>query len=189
MKPPKINYSDLYADGIFSPSQPLVKKYLKVLFYEIYQRAHHIYALLEHLPSEEFCIVRWYDYRASRKTGCGSKTSPERYSLPEFKKSLGLFHDKDEFCVVFGRSILRSVGNLTPSELDNLYDRYGQEQCEKALRENRMLSLTPHILHTYGMTRTDLDVVRTLLHEWNSIARIKIRAEYEALKNLDCVKA
>lgn len=171
------------------------KRFLVDFFTALRKEQHHIYVLLENLPYEYFVIERTYDrnlYWNSRNTTKedGFLDPHERYSLSEFLEKKGQFHPIDDFeIIVLGQRFLQ-YSNERPSqkELITLYIKFLSEQCERHLRLNKPLALTPETVQRYGLTESDVHKIWPYIEDYNHKAKQKIWAEFNALKKLDFIR-
>lgn len=114
----------------------------------------------------------------------------ERYTLKEFLAKKRTFHRIDEFeLVALGTSFTNSKAEL-PSQklLKQLYMKFLQEQCERHLRLNTPIRLTPEIINRYGLTKWDAGKIRPYINRFNRKAKTKIRAEFDKLAALDFIR-
>lgn len=167
--------------------QELKKQYLKSFFSELRRTSHHIYVLLENLPLPLFALVRYYDHRQARRDGMTYRETTDVYTLREFYSLAGQFHKYDEFRVMFYGNIFYFEAELTPAAFGKYYARFLYCECERALRRNAPILLTRESIREYGLTRNSAKIVNSYLDLYNTAAIEKIRAEYEALRTLDCV--
>ena len=96
----------------------------------------------------------------------------------------------DEFeLVALGTSFTNSKAEL-PSQklLKQLYMKFLQEQCERHLRLNTPIRLTPEIINRYGLTKWDAGKIRPYINRFNRKAKTKIRAEFDKLAALDFIR-
>ena len=187
MKNHVLSIDGLLPDAAVRPAPaPLRKKYLKSLFHDLRHQAHHLHALLSHLPGEQFSVVRFFDYR-NAKEGWEDRAVPDYYTLREFYAYAGQFHLLDEFRILFGERALHFEPEATAETFAEYYDEFLQSRCEKRLRANDPLRLTRELIRQYGLTRQDVRIVRDRIEAYNAAAVAKIQAEYDALKALACV--
>lgn len=170
-----------------------MKQYLLDFFTALYEEQHHIYVLLENLPLDYFAVERTYDRLLYWNNRNGSHEVDgwlyprERYTLKEFLAKKRTFHRIDEFeLVALGTSFTNSKAEL-PSQklLKQLYMKFLQEQCERHLRLNTPIRLTPEIINRYGLTKWDAGKIRPYINRFNRKAKTKIRAEFDKLAALD----
>lgn len=173
-----------------------MKQYLLDFFAALYEEQHHIYVLLENLPLDHFAVERTYDRLLYWNNRHGSSEADgwlyprERYTLKEFLAKKHTFHRIDGFeLVALGASFTNSKTDV-PSQkvLKRLYLKFLQEQCERRLRLNTPIRLTPEVLDRYGLTKWDAGKIRPYLNRFNREARAKIRAEYDKLAGLDFIR-
>lgn len=162
----------------------------------LYEEQHHIYVLLENLPLDYFAVERTYDRLLYWNNRNGSHEVDgwlyprERYTLKEFLAKKRTFHRIDEFeLVALGTSFTNSKAEL-PSQklLKQLYMKFLQEQCERHLRLNTPIRLTPEIINRYGLTKWDAGKIRPYINRFNRKAKTKIRAEFDKLAALDFIR-
>ena len=165
-------------------------------FTALYEEQHHIYVLLENLPLDYFAVERTYDRLLYWNNRNGSHEVDgwlyprERYTLKEFLAKKRTFHRIDEFeLVALGTSFTNSKAEL-PSQklLKQLYMKFLQEQCERHLRLNTPIRLTPEIINRYGLTKWDAGKIRPYINRFNRKAKTKIRAEFDKLAALDFIR-
>ena len=173
-----------------------MKQYLLDFFTALYEEQHHIYVLLENLPLDYFAVERTYDRLLYWNNRNGSHEVDgwlyprERYTLKEFLAKKRTFHRIDEFeLVALGTSFTNSKAEL-PSQklLKQLYMKFLQEQCERHLRLNTPIRLTPEIINRYGLTKWDAGKIRPYINRFNRKAKTKIRAEFDKLAALDFIR-
>ena len=173
-----------------------MKQYLLDFFTALYEEQHHIYVLLENLPLDYFAVERTYDRLLYWNDRNGSHEVDgwlyprERYTLKEFLAKKRTFHRIDEFeLVALGTSFTNSKAEL-PSQklLKQLYMKFLQEQCERHLRLNTPIRLTPEIINRYGLTKWDAGKIRPYINRFNRKAKTKIRAEFDKLAALDFIR-
>ena len=173
-----------------------MKQYLLDFFTALYEEQHHIYVLLENLPLDYFAVERTYDRLLYWNNRNGSHEVDgwlyprERYTLKEFLAKKRTFHRIDEFeLVALGTSFTNSKAEL-PSQklLKQLYMKFLQEQCERHLRLNTPIRLTPEIINRYGLTKWDAGKIRLYINRFNRKAKTKIRAEFDKLAALDFIR-
>ena len=158
-----------------------MKQYLLDFFTALYEEQHHIYVLLENLPLDYFAVERTYDRLLYWNNRNGSH---------EFMAKIRTFHRIDEFeLVALGTSFTNSKAEL-PSQklLKQLYMKFLQEQCERHLRLNTPIRLTPEIINRYGLTKWDAGKIRPYINRFNRKAKTKIRAEFDKLAALDFIR-
>ena len=152
-----------------------MKQYLLDFFTALYEEQHHIYVLLENLPLDYFAVERTYDRLLYWNNRNGSHEVDgwlyprERYTLKEFLAKKRTFHRIDEFeLVALGTSFTNSKAEL-PSQklLKQLYMKFLQEQCERHLRLNTPIRLTPEIINRYGLTKWDAGKIRPYINRFN----------------------
>jgi hypothetical protein len=66
--------------------------------------------------------------------------------------------------------------------------KFLQEQCERHLRLNTPIRLTPEIINRYGLTKWDAGKIRPYINRFNRKAKTKIRAEFDKLAALDFIR-
>lgn len=173
-----------------------MKQYLFDFFTALYEEQHHIYVLLENLPLDYFAVERTYDRllywnnRNNNREVDGWLYPRERYTLKEFLAKKRTFHRIDEFeLVTLGARFTNSKTEI-PSQkvLKRLYLKFLQEQCERRLRLNTPIRLTPEVLDRYGLTKWDAGKIRPYINRFNREARAKIRAEFDKLAGLDFIR-
>lgn len=180
------------ADDLLTPTDEqsytaLTKKVLKDFLFNLRHTEHPIFALFNHAPADQFAIIRYLDYR-HMKNACGFRAKADYYTVPEFYKNAASFHNCDEFRIVFGKNILHFAEELVGGGIERLYEAYLQDLCEKGLRTNKPIRLTRELITKYSLTRNDVRVVLLCLADYNVTAQNKIQAEYDTLKNLNCLK-
>ena len=173
-----------------------MKQYLLDFFAALYAEQHHIYVLLENLPLDNFAVERTYDRLLYWNNRNGSHEVDgwlyprERYTLKEFLAKKRTFHRIDEFeLVALGTSFTNSKAELPSQKLfKRLYMKFLQEQCERRLRLNTPIRLTPEVLDRYGLTKWDAGKIRPYINRFNRKAKTKIRAEFDKLAALDFIR-
>lgn len=163
------------------------KEYLKGFLAELRDKAHHIYALLEHLPPDMFCVARYFE-RAAASYDWDFKDAPDIYSIPDFLQNYEQFDENDFFQVDFGSDHFFFELELSKILFIPFYESFIIEHCELGLRHNKPIALTNEVRKKYGLTEEDFMIVGRYLEECNARAAGKIQHEYDTLKNLDCVK-
>lgn len=164
----------------------LRKEFLKSFFSDLHRTSHHIYALWECLPVRYFAVIRYWDHKAAGRKGLSYRETPDVYSPGEFNASIEKFHEYDEFRVMFDTALFYFESELTPEMIEQCYARFLQVKCEKAIRANAPFRLTPELIRRYGLMQKDVEIICSYLDKYNNAAIEKIKAEYEALKKLDC---
>lgn len=172
-----------------------VTRYLIDFFTALREEQHHIFVLLENLPSEYFVIERTYDRQLYWNNRKGTRVDGylyphESYSLSEFLEKQNQFHSIDDFEVtVLGRNFFDTIsGILSQKELQTLYIKFLREQCERHLRLNKPIALTSKIIRQYGLTECDVLKIRPYISRYNREARKKIGDEYRNLAQLDFIR-
>lgn len=165
----------------------LRKEYLKEFLTDLCNEEHYIYALLENLPLEEFSIARVHEHTTA-KNNIELKDIPDVYSIKGFFTCYDQFNDKDFFRVSFVADHFYFKLELTPMLFISFYERFLAYHCEKGLRTNKPVILTPQLCKQYGLTFYDAQTVRYYLKLFNKEITERIQFEYEALKLLDCIK-
>lgn len=172
-----------------------MKQYLVDFFTALRKEQHHIYVLLENLPLEQVAILRTYDRllywnnrQGSRVDGC--LDHPERYGVAEFMEQKNRFHRIDEFELIALSVRFTNSRYDVPSQkvLKRLYLDFLREQCERHLRQNTPIALTPEIIDQYGLTKEDVGKIRPYVNRYTREAKAKIRADYDALARLDFIR-
>lgn len=167
-------------------SVPLTKKYIKAILGRLKYSHHHIYALIETLPEDDFAIVRRYSYRDYTEETRGYVFQP--YSLKGFYAGAASFHVRDEFIIVFGRENLCYESPTIVKNIEMLYDSYLTDRCEEAIWSNETIKVTPALAKQYGLTRSDALVVRKRLDAINTAIVTRLQKQYDDLKGLSCIR-
>ena len=165
---------------------PLTKKYVKDIMRRLKYGYHHIYALIETLPEDDFAIVRRYSYRDYTEETRGYVFQP--YSLKGFYAGAASFHVRDEFYIQFGGGRLCNESETSVKNIETLYDRYLIDRCEEAIRRNDPIRITPSLAKQYGLTRSDALVVRKRLDAINTAIVTRLQKQYDDLKGLACIR-
>lgn len=174
-------------------SRRFMKRYMIDLFTTLKRDKHHIYALLLCLPLEQFAIVQYKDWRlgyAQRSipfSSWGELDQPRIFSLAEFFAQRARFHRFEEFTIYLFDESFDYDRRLLLERIEERYEEYLCEACERALRADRRIELTPELIREHALTRADTAIVRAYLDRYNSQAQRKLQAEYDALKGLQCI--
>lgn len=174
-------------------SRRFMKRYLIDLFTALKRERHPIYALLLRLPREQFAIVQnldWRLYRVQDAEGAalpGRSDQPRIFSLAEFFAQRARFHRFDEFTIYLFDEAFNLTHRLSLERIEERYEEYLCEACERALRADRRIELTRELIREHALTRADAVIVRGYLDRYNTQAQRKLQAEYDALKGLQCI--
>lgn len=182
--------------------KPIDKTALKEFLSQAEAQMHHIYLLLAGLPKEHFCLYRMID-RTGKREGYDDPAE-NTYTISEFYRRYDDFLPEDEFGIYFYVYLDRIDSDRVDEYSDTLcvdmregatvellrsyIGRYMQDYCEAYMRENKPFRLTPQVIGHFGFTTEDVDKLRPLVGLCNDRARRKLQAEYDALKELDCVR-
>lgn len=180
-------FVDAHKDSFYPYFCKLTKKYIKAVLQDLHDVAHHVYICLEHAPENRFAIIRYYDYvRCSIHTE--SFIEDEHFTIPQFFQHFELFHESDEFRVLFYTEVFYYRQSFTPHILEIIYRHYIKFMCEHGLRENTPLYLTSKMIRKYHLTKADAKKVRKLIGQVNSNLQYDMQLEYNRLANLECIK-
>lgn len=174
-------------DFIGRHPEEICKEYLKECLTELKTEEHYIYVLLDTLPLEAFCISRYQEHN-SESDSLDFKETPDAYSVKDFYRNYNRFHDKDFFFIRFGRDHFYFELELSVMLLIPFYECFLATRCEREMRNNKPILLTPELRKQYGLTTYDTGFVSRYLEQFNKDAANKIQLEYDAVKGLDCIK-
>lgn len=175
-------------DNRFSPILcKLQKNYIRAVLQDLHDMAHHVYVLLENLPENRFAIVRYYDHVRSlmQRPVFGQD---DAFTLRQFIRHFDLLHERDQFRVLFFTEVFYYEQSFTPHMLEIIYRHYLKYVCRQKLRENNPLCLTPTLALEYGLSKADAHRATTYIEEYNAGIAADVQAEYNALKNIDCIE-
>lgn len=175
-------------DNHFSPClRPLQKEFIRAVLQDLHDIAHHVYVLLEHLPENRFAIVRYYDHvRSLMQHPVYGRD--DAFTLRQFLQHYDLLHERDEFRVIFFTEVFYYEQSFTPHVLEIVYRHYLKYVCRQNLRENAPLRLTPDLVREYGLSEAEAQKTCTYIEECNTSIAADVQAEYNALKNIDCIE-
>lgn len=179
-------YRNGFYDASGRPLAALHKRYLKTFLRELRETSHHIFVLLDHLPTKWFEIVRYADYR-NRNGGREYRGLSSHYSLGMFYQNAGDYHPLDEFRVLFYGQVYYYEQELTAGRFRKQYEHFLRCQCREGLRGNTPIVLTRELIRKYGLTRNDAAIVGQYLDRFNAEAIRQMQEEYDLLKRLDCI--
>lgn len=181
---------------------PIHARFLKEFLSETETRAHHIYALMTGLPKENFYLYRFYDH-INRVEGCEDRPN-NTFTVQEFLDRAEAFHPEDYFGIYFhvhldrvdsdrleeyeDRISIDMKRETTISNLKRCMRMFLEFYCEKCQRDNRPFELTPEMAECFGLSYRDVEALRKLFSRYNTAAKRRIRAEYEALRKLDFIR-
>ena len=175
-------------DNRFSPVLcKLQKNYIRAVLQDLHDAAHHVYVLLENLPENRFAIVRYYDHvrHLMERPVFGHD---DAFTLRQFIRHFDLLHAKDEFRVGFFTEVFYYEQSFTPHVLEIVYRHYLKYLCRQKLRQNTPLCLTPDLVRKYGLSEAEAQKACAYIEECNTSLAADVQAEYNALKNLDCIE-
>lgn len=165
----------------------LRKEYIRAVLQDLHDLFHHVHVLLENLPENRFAIVRYHNHAGSQIRP-GSSIADDRFTLHQFREHYDLLHEQDQFHVHFFTEVFYYEQGFTPRTLELIYSHYLKHLCASGLRENKPLQLTDAQISEYGLTQTDMVLVRSQLQEYTANTLQDIQVEYKALSTLDCIK-
>jgi hypothetical protein len=163
-----------------TPCGILGKKYIKGTLSLLHHTEYPAYALMDHLPARQFAIVRYFDYKRY-VFGDDDLRAVDYYTIREFYKSFASFHKNDEFRILFGPEILTCKREFTVIEIRRLCEFLFKAYCEKRMRDNDPVRLSNGLIRLYGFTKEVAAIVNAYVEECNSVAQVKIQAEYDAV--------
>lgn len=142
---------------------------------------HYIYALFDSLPKSLFSIVRYSGYidELSNRT---------TYNLQEFRSLASTFHPGDYFLILFVGVKLCHVEEIDDKTISHLYASRIALLCERRMRGNNPVVLSPSLAARYGLTDEDITQIEPLISKCNARAAAKLQSEYDAMKTLDCIR-
>lgn len=174
-------------DKIGNHPNELHKKQIMSFLKSLRKSSHHIYVLLKNLPPDKFRIIRYLEYRTA-KNNWDYTDNPDIYTVSKFLDKDSKFHMRDEFCLCFWGDHFYFDLELSVERFIPYYERFLQFHCEYGLRNNMPIVLTPEIITAYGLTDSDRTIIGDLLECFSDDAVLKIQAEYDELKSLDCIR-
>lgn len=163
---------------------------------------HYVYALWKNLPKENFYILRTFDIAAKKNV---EDDDANKFTVDEFLDRLETLHPEDPFFValkvekndsddcdpeanLLSYSDYDEVGDLSIEQVRDDVNDFLEAYCEKRLRENRPFYLTADTIRNIGFTKEDVEVLTPILDRFNKEAKIRIRAEYDHLADLDFIR-
>lgn len=185
------------------PEYKSIRKHtLKSFLEKVESDAHQLYALMDGLPKENFFLYRFYD-NTNRIDGYAIPKN-NIYSLREFLDRYDTFHPKDEFGIYLSAhqdkidadraktykdkvSIDTAAQAIIPVLQEN-FNYFLGIYCEVQLRRNRPFDLSPENVTRFGFTTNDVAKLQRMIEHHNRTAKNTIRAEYDALRQLDFIK-
>lgn len=167
--------------------RPLKKDYIRSVLQDLHDTAHHVYVCILNLPESRYAIVRYHDY-VRRKIKEDFNPDNDSFTIDGFHRHYELFHPEDRFRIRFYTEVFYYEQGFTPYILEILYKQYLKYLCERGLRENKPIRLTPKLIRKYGLTKSDAKTVRKYLDRYTANLVEDIRLEYSAMTNLDCIK-
>lgn len=181
----------------------IYKDTLKEILSELQTEAHHIYALMSGLPKANFHLCRYYDM-ANDIEAWDEDMENNTFTIQEFYDRYDTFHPDDDFGICLSvhfdmvesdkaDEYCESISISSRAEamielLNDYFDEFLESYCERCLRDNHPFELTPEIVAQYGFTPEDIEKLRKLLKRYNTAAKKKIMAEFEALCKLDFIR-
>ena len=167
--------------------RPLEKDYIRAVLQDLHDTAHHAYVCILHLPENRFAIVRYFDY-VKRQIKENFDIDNDPFTIDGFHRHYELFHPEDKFRIRFYTEVFYYEQGFTPHILETLYRHYLKYLCERGLRENNPVKLTPKLIRKYGLTKSDTKTVQQYIQQYNTNIVEDIQLEYNALHSLDCIK-
>ncbi|WP_418983336.1 hypothetical protein [Alistipes sp.] len=177
---------------------------LKAFLAEAERLAHPIYTLLSGLPKANFHLLRFYEGDRAPKIWEYDEER-NRFTVAEFLTHYDDFHPHDSFGICFAVHLDRIDSNraddyadclcidmqegATVRMLEEYLDRFLENYCERCMRDNRPFELTEQTIAAYGFTAEDVAMLQPRVERFNEVLRRRIRAEYEALAQLDFIRA
>lgn len=166
---------------------------------EIRSSDHYLYALMEGLPKEIFYLHRATEGEriCDRKSYTLQEFLSDNHTLqPDDPVSLHLFLHMDDFdreiyvsnWILYSNSI-DLLFEFSTENLKKMFDAFLSAYCEKCLRINKMFCLSPETIRHFGFTEEDVRELQPRLDRFNAEAMIRIRKDYEALAQLDFIRA
>ena len=76
---------------------------------------------------------------------------------------------------------------LDDNAILKLYAGRVQLLCERRMRRNRPVVLSPSVMERYGLTEADAERIEPLISACNASAAARLQAEYDTVKTLDCI--
>lgn len=181
----------------------LYKDTLKGILSELQTKAHHIYALMSGLPKKNFHLCRYYDM-ANNIEVWDKDMENNMFTIQEFYDRYDTFHPDDDFGICLAEHLDMIESNRAEEYCENIsidnrdeatieqlaeyFDQFLESYCERCLRDNHPFELTPEIVAQYGFTPEDVEKLRKPITRYNTAAKKKILAEFEALRRLDFVR-
>lgn len=153
---------------------------LTAFFDRLNRERHYIYALCDSLPKPLFSIVRYSGYIDEL---CDRKS----FTLREFIDSAATFHSGDYFYILFAGLKISYVEELDDNAILKLYAGRVKLLCERRMRKNHPVVLSPSVMKRYGLTEADAECIEPLISACNASAAAKLQTEYDTVKTLDCI--
>lgn len=188
----------------FGPSvkhRAVNRELLRKRLAEIRSTDHYLYALMDGLPKDIFYIQREVDVPDGDGRGGNVFTLQEflmdtQMIQPDDPLSLNLFLSLGDterniyVCdwILFSEGIDR-LCEFSTENINRLFDAFLTAYCEKCLRQNTMFCLSPDTIRHFGFTEDDVRELDPRLDRLNTEAKNRIRKDYQALAQLDFIRA
>lgn len=159
--------------------------------------AHHYYALIEHLPKEEF-----YIFHASGK----GKWEENIYTLNEFLSQFESFPADDAVCInillhkdqpeatiyltdwIIYCHAIKNASDISLENFKRTLESLLELYCEKCLRNNEPFNLTPETIRHFGFTEDDVCELQPQIEQFHEEIKTRLWSKYQNLVQLDCIR-